>query len=340
MTGPPGPDNGPAMMALMSGIDRSVIDVGLLQTLVAVIEAGGITAAAHRLGVSQSAVSHQVERLRGVVDDQLFVRSGRGVVPTRRAEDLAQRARELLAELSQFPRVGAFDPGQWEATFTIAANALQRDLLLPALLARVRSRAPGLAVRVVPSGVPSTSMLRSDQVQLVLSPRPPQGEDILHLHLFSDRYRVFYDAEVRPEPRGLVDYLAAEHATVRYEDQRRLAFDEEAERGGIRRRFRVFVPAFDCMGAFVRGTPLLATAPSLLGRTTLIGLAHTSVPFPADPLPIHLAWHARYRSDPAHRWVRRELTTIAQGVTGQTTGEASAGSPSPTAAQGRAVHRG
>lgn len=314
MTGAVEPDNGPAMMALMSQIDRSGVDVGLLETLVAVVDAGGITAAARRLGVSQSAVSHQVERLRGVVDDQLFVRSGRGVVPTRRAEDLAQRARELLAELAQFPRVGAFDPGQWETTFTIAANALQRDLLLPALLERVRTRAPGLAVRVVPSGVPTPAMLRSDQVQLVLSPRPPQGEDILHLHLFSDHYRVFHDPAVRPAPRGLADYLAAEHATVLYEDQRRLAFDEEAERGGIRRRFRVFLPAFDCLGAFVRGTPLLATAPSLLGRTALAGLAHTAVPFPADPLPIHLVWHERYRTDPAHRWVRRELTTIARGV--------------------------
>ncbi len=297
----------------MNAIDRSSLDVGLLETLVAVIDAGGITAASKRLGVSQSAVSHQVERLRRVVDDELFVRSGRGVVPTQRAADLAQRARELLAELAQFPRVGDVDPRHWEMTFTIAANALQRDVLLPALLRRVHEHAPGLDLRIIPSGVPTTAMLRGDQVHLVLSPRPPEGDDILRLQLFTDHYRVFHDPEVRAAPAGLEGYLAAEHATVAYDDTARLAFDEEVEARGIRRRFRVYVPGFDSLAVFVRGTPLVATAPGLLARTALAGLAHAPLPFPAAPLPVHMAWHARHRNDPAHRWVRRELTTIARG---------------------------
>ena len=299
-------------MRLMNAVDRSGLDVALLETLVAVVDAGGITAAAGRLGVTQSAVSHQVERLRRVVDDELFVRSGRGVVPTQRAGDLAQRARELLAELAQFPRVGEFEPERWEMTFTIAANVLQRDALLPALLERVRERAPGLVLRVVPSGVPTTAMLRGDQVHLVLSPRPPEGEDILRLHLFAAHYRVFHDPTVRAAPADLAEYLAAEHATVAYEDRSRLAFDDELERRGVHRRFRVLVPGFDALAAFVRGTPLLASAPGLLARTTLAGLAHTPLPFEAEPTPMHMAWHARYRNDPAHRWVRRELTTIAR----------------------------
>lgn len=303
-------------METMNAIDRSGMDIRLLETLVAVVDAGGITAAAGRLGVTQSAVSHQVERLRRLVDDELFVRSGRGVVPTQRAGDLAQRARELLAELAQFPRLGTFDPQRWEMTFTIAANVLQRDTLLPALLERVRERAPGLVLRVVPSGVPTTAMLRGDSVHLVLTPRPPDGEDILRLHLFSARYRVFYDPALRAAPEGLADYLAAEHATVAYEDQSRLAFDEELERQGIHRRFRVLVPGFDSLAVFVRGTPLVTTAPGLLARTALTGLAHAPLPFPAQPAPMHMAWHTRYRDDPAHRWVRRELTTIARNRLG------------------------
>ncbi|MFV0462702.1 MAG: LysR family transcriptional regulator [Nostocoides sp.] len=298
----------------MNEIDRSVVDVGLLTTLVAVMDTGGITAAAGRLGVTQSAVSHQVERLRQIVDDQLFVRSGRGIAPTRRAEDLAQRARELLAELAQFPRVSEFDPHRWEATFTIAANPFQRELLLPQLMARIREQAPGLSVRVVPSAVPSTAMLRGDQVDLVLSPRPPHGEDILRLQLFADHYRVFYDADIRSAPRNLADYLEADHATVVYEDHRRLAFDEDVEAGGIHRHFRVSVPGFDGLAAFVSGTDLITTAPGLLHRTFLARLAHVSLPYPADPVPMFLAWHTRHRNDPAHRWVRRELTAIARSV--------------------------
>ena len=190
-------------------------------------------------------------------------------------------------------------------TFTVAANALQRDVLLPALLRRVHEHAPGLDLRIIPSGVPTTAMLRGDQVHLVPSPRPPEGDDILRLQLFTDHYRVFHDPEVRAAPAGLEGYLAAEHATVAYDDTARLAFDEEVEARGIRRRFRVYVPGFDSLAVFVRGTPLVATAPGLLARTALAGLAHAPLPFPAAPLPVHMAWHARHRNDPAHRWVRR-----------------------------------
>lgn len=313
----------------MSGIDRSGVDVGLLQTLVAVMEAGGVTAAALRLGVSQSAVSHQLDRLRAAVDDPLFVRSGRGVAPTARAEDLAVRARELLVELDQFTRIGAFDPAHWQAVFVIAANTLQRDVLMPALVATLRQQAPGVNLRIVPSGVPTTAMLRSDQVQLVITPRPPHGEDILQLHLFSDRYRIFYDPTIRAAPADLAEYLAAEHVSVLYNLQSRLAFDDEAEERGVQRRFRVTVPGFDGLATFVRGSDLLTTAPGLLSRTVLRDLAHAPLPFVATPLPMFMVWHIRHRSDPAHRWVRRQIEAQARQLWNPRPGFADSPGPTP-----------
>jgi DNA-binding transcriptional LysR family regulator len=196
----------------MRKIDWSAIDAGLLQLLVAVLDSGSITAAAQRLGVTQSAVSHLLNKLRAITGDELFVKSGRGIVATARAEALGVQARDLLRDLERFARSGGFDPARWQTTFTIAANDFQRDLLLPALAARLRSRAPGLVLRIVPSGVPQLETLRVDAYQLILSPRPPDGTDILQRRLFVDHYRVFYDASVRQAPKSRAEYLAAHHA--------------------------------------------------------------------------------------------------------------------------------
>ena len=73
----------------MSKFDWSDLDARLLQLLVAVVEVGSITGAAQRLGVTQSAVSHLLDKLRAITGDPLFVKSGRGIVATARAEALA-----------------------------------------------------------------------------------------------------------------------------------------------------------------------------------------------------------------------------------------------------------
>jgi DNA-binding transcriptional LysR family regulator len=294
-------------MKLMSKIDWSELDAGLLQMLVAVLDSGSITAAAERLGVTQSAVSHLLNKLRGITGDALFVKSGRGVVATARAEALGVQARELLRDLERFARSGSFEPPGWHTTFTIAANDFQRDLLLPVFAARLRERAPNVVLRLVPSGVPSVETLRADACQLILSPRPPDGTDVMQKRLFEDRHRVFYDASCREPPKTRADYLAAEHATVVYEPPRSLDLDEHLAAEGIERRFRITVPGFSALPAFIRGTPLITTAPGLLERRTMTGLSHCRPPVPCPNISMYMIWHARYQQDPAHTWLREQL---------------------------------
>ncbi len=291
----------------MNRFDHSDLDGHLLQLFVAVFDEGSITRAAHRLGITQSAVSHLLDKLRGIVGDPLFVRSGRGIVATARAEVLAQRARVLVDDLRGFVTTGAFDPASWSGEITIAANDLQRDLLLPAVLRRARGRSPGLSLRVIPSGVPTADMLRDGQCQLVLSPRPPEAADLLQKRLFEDHYRVFYDASQRDAPSGLADYLASEHVTVLYEPRRQLDLDQVLSARGVHRRVVASVPGFAGVAAFLRGSGLLATAPSLLRAEQLQGFASVAPPLPCPPMPMFLIWHARHQADPMHQWLRQEI---------------------------------
>ncbi len=298
------------MMQYMSNFDYSDLDGRLLKLLVAVVEVGSITGAAQRLGVTQSAVSHLLDKLRGITGDPLFVKSGRGIVATARAEALAVQARQLLSSMERFAMSGTFNPAQWRTTFTVAANAFQRDLLLPLLMTRLRTHAPGVSVRVIPSGIPSLEMLRNEHCQLVISPRPPDGADILQKRLFEDKYKVFYDPSMREAPKTKADYLAAEHITVVYEPRRALDLDQWLLAHGIQRRFSVMVPGFAGLPPFIRGSQLLATVPGLLQSHLLRGLASTKVPVPCPTMPMYMIWHMRHRDNPAHRWLRDQLEAL------------------------------
>ena len=301
----------------MRKFDYSDLDGHLLQLLVAVVEVGTITGAAQRLGVTQSAVSHQLDKLRLITGDALFVKSGRGVVATAHALALATQARELLGSLSRFAMSGEFMPERWQTTFTIAANDFQRDVLLPPLLRRLRDQAPGVMLRVIPSDVPRLDMLRHEHCQLVISPRPPDGSDIMQKRLFEDSYRVFFDPAQRTAPQTKEAYLEAQHITVLYEPRRALDLDQWMEARGIVRQFRVTVPGFAGLPAFIWGSDLLATAPGLLHSHLMRGLSCADVPLSCPNMPMYMIWHRRHQHDPAHRWLRGELEAVVAPALGQ-----------------------
>lgn len=298
----------------MSIFDWSDLDAKALQQLVAVVDEGSVTRAALRLGVTQSAVSHQLDKLRAITGDPLFVKSGRGIVATARAQHLADEARGLLRQLERFAHAGDFDPARWQATVTIAANDFQRDVLLPTLARHLRERAPGVVLRIIPSDVPSLEMLRDRVCDIAISPRPPEGSDILQQRIFEDHYRVFYDPDVRQPPRDPEAYLSADHATVVYTPQRPLFLDRTLNDQGITRRFVVTVPGFAGLPAFIKGSHLLATAPSLLRHTSMRDLADAEVPFPCPTMPMYLIWHRQHHTEASHRWLREQILALAPGA--------------------------
>jgi DNA-binding transcriptional LysR family regulator len=292
------------------------LDGHLLRLLLHVTEEESITQVAENLGVTQSAVSHMLNRLRAIVGDPVVVKSGRGVVATAKAKALADKARGLLDELREFSWSGEFNPADLTDQITIAANDLQRDLLLPALLKRLKSEAPSISLRIIPSDIPTLDMLRTNQCVLAISPRPPDGIEIMQKRLFEDRYLVFYDGERRAAPGDMQEYIAAEHVTVSYTSTQHLEVDRFLQESGIARRFAVEVPGFAGIPAFIRGSDRLTTLPSLLGRDLLAGLASCELPIESPSLPVYMIWHVRYQNDPSHIWLREHLEAVSRELAG------------------------
>lgn len=290
------------------------IDGRMLRTFLAVLETGSVTAAADRLGLTQSAVSHALERLRELLGDPLFVKSGRGIAATGRAEALAAPVRQILRDLERLGRPPRFAPQDTELIVTVAANDFQRDLLLPALQRRLAARLKRLRLIVVPSRAPTAELLREGRCDLIVTPRPPEASDLLQKRLLTDRYVCFFDSRERVAPATPAEYLAARHVTVAYEDGRRLEFDERLEARGLSREVGVAVPNFGGIAAFLRGTDMLASLPSLLRLGALAGFGMASLPLSAPEVSMYAVWHRRHQEDPAHAWLRAELEEVAGGI--------------------------
>ena len=311
-------------MPAMSKFDHSDIDGRLLQVLLAVFEEQSVTRAAQRLDVTQSAVSHLLDKLRAIVGDPLFVKSGRGIVATARAEALAARARVLLDELRALRRGRQLRPG---ALRRHGHHRRQRPAARPAAAAAAahcaRARAGAVAAHH-PVG-------RAERRDAARRPLPaghhaaPAGG---RRHRAEAPVRGPLPASTSTPPcaarrASLDDYLASEHVTRALRGAARARHRRVDRRAGPRSaaspsRCR----ASPASAPFLRGSTRLATLPGLLRASLLRGLAVAPPPFDCPPMPMYMVWHLRHQADPMHQWLRGELQ--ARGRPGAGRGRAAA----------------
>lgn len=293
------------------------IDGRGLALLVAIYEEGSVTRAAPRLGLSPSAVSHALDRLRQQLGDPLFVREGRGITPTAHMADIVDQARELLAGLERLATRSQFNPASIEGEFVIAANDYQRDLLLPATFRKLRREMPGLDLRVIFSGFENVELLRRRRCDLMLTPDPPDGTEFMQQPILEDSYACFYDLETVTAPETLEDYVARPHAKVVFTDDEESQLDRLLLPTYGRRRIVLKVANFAALASLLPGTDVIATLPSRLGQTTLRHLACSPCPAPTPTLRLHIVWHRRDHERPLNRHVRARLREMAERVQGE-----------------------
>lgn len=299
------------LINIMSDFDYSGLDGPSLRTFLVVLEELSVSRAAERLDVSQSAVSHTLARLRDTLGDPLFVRSGRGIAATEQARALREPVREVLDQLKQLTHRRAFDPTAQPLRFTVAANDFQRDLIFPSLWREADAQGVPLHLRFMPSGIPAPALLREARCDLIVTPYPPEGTDILQVRLFEDSLACFYDASVRKPPRNWEEFRASRHIEVRFaENTSSLVTLSDVTTTRIDNP-SISVPNFSALAAFMRGTDLLATELALMSLGSMRGLDFVPLPFPTRKLPMYLAWHRRDHDDPAHRWIRERVKSAA-----------------------------
>jgi len=300
----------------MTGRALADVDLNLLVAFDALLREGSVTRAAARVGVTQSAMSHTLNRLRAEFDDALLVRRGACLTPTALAEKLEP---ELTAALAAIERVFdarvEFDPARAVRRFTLLASDYAQVVILPPLLARLASTAPGVDLVVRAVREPERELASRD-VALMIGPARKEMPTLKRRVLFSDRLVVMARRE-HPSLRGelsLERYLAAQHVLVSPRGLRGGIVDDALRAAGTERRVVLEAPHFLVAPLVVAQSDLLATLPERLARrvATRFDLAIAALPLAVAPIEFVQLWHERDHDDAGHAWLRGQVVTAAR----------------------------
>jgi DNA-binding transcriptional LysR family regulator len=287
-----------------------------IRLLAELLELRKLSAAAARLGLSQSAASHALARLRKRVADPLFVRGKDGFYPTPHGERLGSAARQALnILLDGFASDERFDPGETTRRFNVYLSDVGQMVFLPKLLAFMGRHAPQASLRVNPIPLDQPGgPLASGEVDVAVGFFTNLTSGFRQSMLFRERYvcvvrsdhpnfRAGMTAEgFAASPRALADASGMAHAVV----------EGELRKQRLDTVPRLTVPQFMVLPLVIANSDLLVIMPGRLAKAfaQLVSIKILRPPVPLRPYDIKIYWHERFHHDSANRWFRRALIEL------------------------------
>lgn len=295
-------------------------DLNLLPVFMALMEERSVTRAAERLGITQPALSNALTRLRSMLNDPLFIRERYGMQPTQKAEELAPVIAAALTSLDDvILGQQAFEPARANLLITLAPNSYVELVLVPAIVARLRERAPGISLRLTPYGsdLVETGVI-SGTTAAVLGRVVDPPDNLVVQHLMDEGLSCVVRAGHPQVGDRLTkqQYEQLKHVNVLPPGRLRAGLFQALERQGLHREVAVSVTHFLAIPEMVAVTDYCATLPNQICRRLANDPRLKVLPAPVDlgTFPVQMAWHVRYRHDPAHQWLRALISEVAQEV--------------------------
>lgn len=306
----------------LNQIDLSRVDLNLLVLFEVVLAERNVARAAERLSLSPSAVSHGLGRLRRMLGDPLFLRNPKGVVPTARAQALAEPIAEVLAGVRRVLGAPArFVPATSQRRFAIGAPDALAAVLLPKLLRAVRRDAPGVdvsATNVLPPWQDALAALDARRLDVAILPQREVPARFAARALFEEHFVI---AMRRGHPIGrrpsLDRYCAAQHVLVSEAGDPSGHVDEMLAKLGRARRVVLTVPAFLMALAVIAQTDVVAAVPASLAaaHAKRFDLVAAPLPIPLGRDPICAVVPQVALADGGVAWLVGELEHAARAAT-------------------------
>jgi DNA-binding transcriptional LysR family regulator len=292
-------------------------DLNLLTALDALLAEGSVAGAARRMGLSASAMSRTLARLRAATGDPLLVRAGRGMVPTPHATELRERVRDLAQDARAVlrPAVASLDLGELKRSFTIRSNDGFVEVFAAQLVAAVTAAAPNVRLHFAPKPDKDVRALREGLVDLEIGVLGKSGPEVRLQTLFRDH---FVGAVREGHPllgRAKITaerYAACGHVVASRRGHWSGPVDDALTALGLSRTVVVVVPSFRAALAVASVSDLVALVTGSFFDATQGHQAESgpalvrSFPLPVrtEPITVSQMWHPRLDADPAHRWLR------------------------------------
>jgi DNA-binding transcriptional LysR family regulator len=321
-------------------LNLAMLDLNLLRVFDALYEERSVTRAGQRLGVTQSAVSHALHRLRELLADELFTRTTEGMTPTAKAREIGPRLNTALSSLHAALADTGFEPAKAENCFSIAADPYARFVLLPRVVALVRARAPSVELRIKPGIAGMTDALDSGRLDLVIASFRRVPERFGVQDLFQERlvWTMRADHPYAAEPLTL-ERLSQVPQLVRVlaDDEDNAESDLPGAGRGLERRVipdddgalaramagmdherpvRLTIADSVAAMAVVGESDLAALVTERMGRrfAPQFKLALFEPPYESPTIPVSMVWHRGHGSNPAAEWLRDLFTEVGLEV--------------------------
>jgi DNA-binding transcriptional LysR family regulator len=292
------------------------LDLTLLLVFLGLVRHRKALDVAAELGLTQSAISQSLRRLRDIFGDPLFLRRPHGMEPTPMALALeAPVAAAVDALRGALGVARTFDPATATGLVRVAAFDAEQAVLIPPLAAKLRNLAPGLTLSVLPLGRGAAmDALEGGRADLVLgyvwdTPDVISGEPV-----YTESFLVAGRPGIMPQaPRIDLDaYCAADHVLISPGGDLRGVVDDQLQAMGRSRRvilgLSAFLPALAAVAAF----GALVTLPARVARAFApgFGLVTADPPIPVRTFPVSVFWHRRNDADPGTVWIRQQIREV------------------------------
>ncbi|TBU77862.1 LysR family transcriptional regulator [Pseudomonas daroniae] len=294
----------------MNRNDLRRLDLNLLIVFETLMHERSVTRAAEKLFLGQPAISAALSRLRSLFDDPLFVRTGRSMEPTARAQEIFALLSPALDSISTaVSRASEFDPATSTAVFRVGLSDDVEFALLPALLRRLRSEAPNVVLVVRRANyLLMPNLLASGEISVGVSYTEELPANAKRKTLRRSKPKLLR-ADAVPGTLSLDEYCARPHAMVSFAGDLNGFIDEQLVRFNRTRKVVLAVPQFNGLGTLLAGTDLIAVVPDYTAATLTAagGLRAEDLPFESNSFEMSMAWRGAQDNDPAERWLRSRI---------------------------------
>jgi DNA-binding transcriptional LysR family regulator len=301
-------------------MDLAGIDLNLLVVFEALMAERHVTRAGERIGLSQPATSAALNRLRRLLDDELFVRRTDGMKPTRRAQELAVPLRQALMQIQAALEPQTFEPATARRTFKLATNDFAASLVLPSLGVRIGNEAPHIDLRVIAADdALAMELLDRDAVDLAIAPFEIVEPQFERQHLLDPAGFLCVMRTGHPlasAPLTLETFAASPQLLISRTGDPSGFVDDILAEVGLQRRVAFTVPSFLLAPVVLAQTDYIAVLPRRLVTMCqqMMDLVACEPPFPQRKFPLAMLWHQRLSADPGHIWLRTILMEVAEAI--------------------------
>jgi DNA-binding transcriptional LysR family regulator len=280
-----------------------------------------VTGAARKLGLSASAMSRTLTRLRSATGDPLLVRAGRGLVPTPRAIEIRDRVHSLVRDVRTIlaPQDDDVDVGQIDRTFTIRAGEGFVEMFSALLVTAIASAAPRVCLRFAPKPDKNAEPLREGQIDLEVGVAGASAPEVRTRLIFRDRF-VGAARTGHPLLKGAITperYAACRHVVASRRGAFRGPVDAALAELGLSRETMVVVPGFSDALRIARQSDLIALVPGFCFQgadLSLEGISPFQLPVVTPEIAVLAMWHPRMDADPAHKWLRETVIVTCRNA--------------------------